>query len=114
VTLTKDDLKEIRKVVREEVKAEVKDTGKNLEGQIRITKVEIKNGLNELDDRMKNVEIRVDNLAESTGKDLKTLTKKVNKIDSNVEDVLGFLDAKDVELGKRILKVEEHLNLPQN
>jgi len=110
MSLTSDDLKAIRKVIREEVTTEVKDSSKTLESQIRFTKIEIKNGIRELDDRVKNVEIRVESLHEDT----KEIKKQVKKTAINVEDVLGFLDAKDVELVKRVTKIEKHLNLPQN
>ncbi len=47
-------------------------------------------------------------------KDLKGVKKSITKIDDNVEDILGFLDAQDVKLEKRVKRIEEHLNLPQN
>lgn len=56
--LTIKDLSQIRKVVREEVEAEVKDSTRNLEGEIRLSRMRIQGGINEIDDRMKNVEIR--------------------------------------------------------
>lgn len=47
-------------------------------------------------------------------KDLKGVKKSIIKIDDNVEDILGFLDVQDVKLEKRVKRIEEHLNLPQN
>ena len=68
MSLTTHDLKAIRKVIREEVKAEVKDSTRTLGNQIRLTKLETKSSISELDDRMKNVEIRIDNGSAKTVK----------------------------------------------
>lgn len=125
--LTQDDLKQIRKVVREEVTTEVKDATSNLEGQIRITKMEIRNDINDLDDRMKNVEIRVDNVGEgfkivqndlmetkNSIKSIETGMKKMHKdLKKEIKGVLHFLDRENMSTRKRVLKIERHLALPQ-
>lgn len=45
-------------------------------------------------------------------KDLTDIKKRVKKTEINVESMLGFLDKQDVELYKRVEKIEKHLNLP--
>ncbi len=107
--LTQDDLKAIRKVVREEVKTEVKDSTRTLDGQIRIFRMEVQRDISELDDRMKNVEIRADNAQKDTEgikKDLKYIKKTVDIISKNY-------DEGDVALGKRVARIEQHLALPE-
>ena len=39
--LTKPDIAQIRKVVREEVETEVKDSTRNLESQIRLSRMQV-------------------------------------------------------------------------
>ncbi|MDO8269658.1 MAG: hypothetical protein Q7T54_03245 [Candidatus Levybacteria bacterium] len=91
MALTKNDLQEIGKIIRNEldpVKTDLSGVKTDLSG------------------------VKTDLSGVKT--DIADLKKSVKKIERNVEDVLGFLDQKDVELGKRITKVEKHLNLPQN
>ena len=57
--LTKTDISQIRKVVREEVEAEVSDAKNSLGAQVRMTKLELKHEIHELDDRLKTTEIRL-------------------------------------------------------
>lgn len=117
MSLTTDDLKAIRKVIREEVTTEVKDSSNTLETQIRLSKMEVKSSIRELDDRMKNVEIRMDNVAESvaaSGNDIKVLKKDVNFIKKTTNIIAKNYDEGDVALHRRLTKVEKHLNLPQN
>ncbi len=117
MALTLDDLKAIRKVVQEEVKVEVRDSARNLEDQIRLTKISLSNDLSELDDRMKNVEIRMDNVVENvkkTGKDVKDVRNKVNKIEKTTSIIAKNYDEGDAVLHRRLKKVEKHLGLPQN
>jgi len=56
--------------------------------------------MREIKDRMKNVEIKINNVH----KDLK----------KEIKQVVEFLDKEDVTLHKRISKIEKQLNLPQN
>lgn len=70
----------VRKVVREEVETEVTDAKKTLESQIRLSKLEIKSVISDLDDRVKNVEVTVSSL----DKDIKDIKKRVRKTEKTV------------------------------
>lgn len=106
--------KVVRKIVREEVKTEVKDSTRTIEGQIRFSRMEIQNEINELDDRMKNVEIRVDSVDGKMGR----LDKKVDKVRKDIlkklEVVSHALDKQTMEVGKRVTRIENHLGLSDN
>lgn len=106
--LTKTDIAQIRKVVREEVEAEVKDSTKTLESEIRLARMQIQNEINDLDDRMKNAEIRLD----VVGKDVKDTQKRVKKIEKFVDIIARNYDYADVKIEKRVRRIEQHLAPP--
>lgn len=105
--LTKTDLAQMRKVVREEVETEVSDTKKTLESQIRLSKLEIKSVISDLDDRVKNVEVTVSTL----DKDMKNVKKDLRYLKKSVDFVVKNYDEGDVLLGRRVKKIEEHLQI---
>lgn len=124
--LVKSDLEQIgklvRKVVREEVEAEVKDSTHTLDSEIRMSRMRIQHDIGELDNRMKNVEVRLDNVQkeiketivtglEPVKKDMKYLKKKVNRIDKTVHVMAKLFETEDVLLNKRVAKIEAHLGL---
>ncbi|MEK7186513.1 MAG: hypothetical protein AAB675_04075, partial [Patescibacteria group bacterium] len=78
--LTKTDIAQIRKVVREEVETEVKDSTRNLESQIRLSRMQVQSDIGELDDRMKNVEVRVDRV----GKDVGSISKVLGVVQKDL------------------------------
>lgn len=113
--LTKNDLDQIRKVVRQEVKVEVKDSTQTLDSQIRLSRMQVQANISELDDRMKNVEIRLDDVGDQvkqTQNDLTDVKKRVKKIEKTVDLIVKNYDEADVLLGRRVKKIEEHLSLP--
>ena len=114
MSLTANDLKQIRKVMREEVKAEIKDVENNLSNQMRMTKFEMRRDTDKLDDRMKNVEIRLDNSQENSEKLHKQVMKKLTSIEKTVSLIAKNYDEGDVALAKRVTNIERHLDLPQN
>lgn len=106
--LTKNDLNQIRKVIRQEVKVEVKDSTQTLGSQIRISRMQVQANIGELDDRMKNVEIRLDDV----GSQVKKTQKDVSQIKRNQDTMLDLLDKEQMQQRKRITRLEEHVNLP--
>lgn len=109
--LTKNDLDQIgklvRKIVREEVETEVSDARKTLETQIRLSKMQIQDNINDVDDRLKNVEIAVEGLT----KDMKDVKKRVRKTEKTVDYIIGKFNEEIVSTQKRVTKIEDHLGL---
>ncbi|PIR79777.1 MAG: hypothetical protein COU25_03665 [Candidatus Levybacteria bacterium CG10_big_fil_rev_8_21_14_0_10_35_13] len=110
--LTKSDLTQIRKVVREEVVTEVKDSTRTLDSQIRMSKMQVQHDISDLDDRMKNVEVRLDGVEGKIDKLDKKTTKMGKDILKMLETVSYTLDKQTMEVGKRVTKIEQHLGLP--
>nr|MBI5455794.1 hypothetical protein [Candidatus Levybacteria bacterium] len=106
--LTKNDLDQIRKVIRQEVKVEVKDSTQTLGSQIRISRMQVQANIGELDDRMKNVEIRLDDV----GSQVKKTQKDVSQIKRTQNTMLNLLDKEQMQQRKRITRLEEHAGLP--
>lgn len=106
--LTKNDLSQIRKVIRQEVKVEVKDSTRTLDSQIRLSRMQVQANIGELDDRMKNVEIRLDDV----GSQVKKTQKDVSQIKRNQDVMLDLLDKEQMQQRKRITRLEEHAGFP--
>jgi len=84
--LTKNDLNQIRSVVKEEVKNEVAD--------------QVKMGLEPIAKDLSDVK-----------KDLKDVKKRVKKIEKTVDVVIDHFDREIVGTQKRVGKIEDHLSL---
>jgi hypothetical protein len=109
--LTKNDLDQIRKVIRQEVKVEVNDSTQTLESQIRLSRMQVQGNISELDDRIKNVEIRQDdaiNKVDKVQKGVDGLTKKVLIIQKTQDVMIDMLDKEQMEQRRRIVRLEEH------
>ena len=126
--LTKTDLSQIRKVVREEVETEVKDTTQTLRSEIRESRMRVQSDVRDLDDRMKNVEVRMDGHEKSSSlviealdkiegrlsgleKDAKDIKKRVRKTEKTVDVMIDQFDKEIVGTQKRVSRIEEHLQL---
>lgn len=62
--LTKTDLNQIRKIFREEQRVEIGNLGSSLRSEMKLMRMEIQNDIRDLEDRVKNVEIRIDKIAQ--------------------------------------------------
>lgn len=115
--LTNDDLKAIRKVVREEVVAEVKDVSVNIEGRVRESKLFVQADISRLEDKIKNVEIRVDNVSEDVEtritKRLKPVNRTLDYIKKTLDVAISRFDESDVKLEKRVKRIEDNITLPE-
>lgn len=105
--LDKTDLSQIRKIIREEVETEVSDARQTLETLIRLTKMELKSEISDVDDRLKNVQIATNNLE----KDMKIVKKDVREIHKTINTIVKNYDEGDTALGKRVTKIETHLQI---
>lgn len=95
--LTKSDLSEIRKIIREEVENELNAAKDELQADISMSRMRIQNDINELTDRIKNLEIRV--------------TKMHTELKTEIKMVSHFLDKENMETIKRVEKIEDHLGI---
>jgi peptidoglycan hydrolase CwlO-like protein len=113
--LTKTDLDQIRKVIRQEVKVEVKDSTQTLEGQIRLSRLQLQSDIGGLDDRIKNVEIKQDdvsNKVDKIQKDVQILKTSVKRIRHDQGSMLDLLDGEQMQQRKRITRLEKHAGFP--
>ncbi|MEK7113007.1 MAG: hypothetical protein AAB875_06875 [Patescibacteria group bacterium] len=111
--LTKTDLSEIqkiitvtaKKIVREEIEAEGKNTRDELKGDLITSRMRIQQEIRDLADRIKNLEIRVNNSANNSNKGFKNLDKRFTRL-------FDFLDKDQLKTAKRVERIEVHLKLP--
>jgi hypothetical protein len=92
--LNDKDLEKIRIVIREEIEAESSNTKNELQTDIKMSQMRITGIIDELKNRVKNIEI------------------KINQISKDLKYAINFLDKEDVKTVKRIDRIENHLNLP--
>ncbi len=92
--LTKIDFKEIRKIVREEVETEIQNAKEDLQAEMKMNLVRSTKETRDVKDRLKNVDIKLNNIQ----KDMKYTT--------------NFLDKEGLKAQKRVDRIEKHLRLP--
>ena len=92
--LTKTDLKEIRKLIREEVESESQNVKDELQAEMKMNPVRTLTEIREVKDGLKNVEI------------------KINKIQKDLKYSVNFLDKFGLNIQKRVERIEGHLRLP--
>ncbi len=95
--LTKEDIKELRNVFREEIEAEVGTMRDELTSQIILTKMELRSDFRGVENRLKNVEI------------------KLGRLEKTVNVAIKMFNEDDTKLVKRIKDIESHLDIvPKN
>lgn len=92
--LTKTDFLQIRKIIREEVETESKSLQEDLQGEIKLARIEIQKDIRDLKGKIKDLEI-------ATG-----------KVQKDIKKIVGFFDEEYLQIRKRVERLEEHLNLP--
>ena len=95
--LTKSDLSDIRKIVREEVENEAQAIRNDLGADINMSRMRVQADIIELKDRIKNLEMRV--------------TKMHKELKEEIKMVSHFLDKENIKTLKRVERVEQHLGL---
>ena len=95
--LSKEDIKELRNVFREEIEAEVGTMRDELTSQIILTKMELRSDFGGVENRLKNVEI------------------KLGRLEKTVNVAIKMFNEDDTKLVKRIKDIESHLDIvPKN
>jgi intergrase/recombinase len=91
--LTKNEFKEFRKIIREEIEAESENMTNELQTEMKVNMMRTIGELKELNTRIKNVEV------------------KLNKIQKDVRYTVDFLDKEGLKTQKRVERLENHLHL---
>ncbi|MBI2007242.1 MAG: hypothetical protein HYS83_00855 [Candidatus Blackburnbacteria bacterium] len=112
--LTKTDLSQIKKIVREEIESEVETLATSLRSEIKFARMEIQNDIKNLSSRIKDLEIKMKDL-EIKVKDLGILARSTQKclkrIEKKLDKSINFLDIDYLALKKRVEAIEQHINL---
>lgn len=98
--LTKSDFLEIRKIIREEIENESKSIKDELGADINLTRIRLQNDIEELKDRIKNLEIRV--------------TKIHKELKEEIKLIAHLLDKDNMKTLKRVRIIETKLGIPQD
>ncbi len=106
--LTNDDFSKFKKLIREEVEAEGKNTREELGSEILRTKMELSNQVSALGSRVKNVEIATNNLQ----KDVTIVKKDVKRLQKDVDGVIYMTNNGSLAVQKRIRTIEGTLKIP--
>lgn len=89
--LTKADFSKFKELVREEVEAEGENIKSELSSDIRMWGVRTASELQEVNSRLKNLEI------------------SVRKVQKDLKKTSDFLDRENLKVVRRVDKIEEHL-----
>lgn len=95
--LTKDDLKQIRTLVREEVETEAETTRSHIDSKQLDLRRELKPEIWGVKDQVKNLDIKV--------------TKNHKEVLAKLKVTSDFLDRENLSLVKRVKQIEEELDL---
>jgi hypothetical protein len=100
MTLTKDDFKGIREVVREEIETEVGNRTEEIKSEAKMNMIRLAGRIDGVESRVKNSEIAI--------------KRELGKVQKDLKFAIKFLDKQDIRTEERITKIEENLNFPQN
>lgn len=92
--LTKSDFSQIRKIVREEVETESDSLKRDLEGEIKLARMELQGEIHTLVGKVKDSEI------------------SLRKIQKDIKTIVNFFDNEYLRLQKEVYRIKEHLHLP--
>ena len=109
--LTKTDLSQIRKIVREEVTIEVKNAREELQAEIKFARMETINEISRLDNRVKNLEIRLSQFQAETEKNFKQIKINIRQLRKDLNAFTNSFDTDRARLQKRVARIETHLSL---
>ena len=105
--LTKSDLSQIRKIMREEVEQEVKEAKEEMLYEIKLVRVELSVRIGKIEDKLKDLNLRVTKIETSLIK----INKDTLRIKKDIKNLIDYHDEYYVHLRKRVEKIEEHLQI---
>ncbi len=91
--LTKSDLQQIRKIIREEIEEESENTRRELRTELKLFRMQLEDRMEKIEDSLKNLSIRL------------------RKVEKDISAAIDIFDKTDVKLTKRVEKIEEHLQI---
>ena len=89
--MTQNDLKQIRGIVEDVLEEKLEE------------KLEQK-----FDEKLKPIHAQL----KSVGTQIKSMDKKINKLQEGQNIILKYVDDQDTRIEKRVRRIEKHLNLP--
>jgi len=92
--LTKSDLDQIRKAVREEVTSEVKEFNRDLQSDIKLLRMELSLRLDKIENKLKDLEIRTTRVEDTLVK----LVRDVSKVKKDINSLISYHDEYYVHL----------------
>lgn len=113
--LSKQDLNQfeklVRKIVREEVAVESRSTRDDLQSEIKLARMELSLRLDKIDDKVKNLEIRLSQFQANTEKELKKIGSNIARLRKDLNTFTMSFDQDRAHLQKRIMRIESRLGL---
>lgn len=109
--LTKQDLIQLRKIVREEVVAETRSSREELQAEIKFARMETINEINRLDNRIKNIQIGLSQFQKDTEKRLKRIELNISRLRKDLNAFTLSFDRDRANLQKRIMILESHAGI---
>ena len=107
--LTKTDLKEIDKVLKKRIREEVEAEGRNIKDELtnKIVnfRLDLSQNTREIGDRIKTLDIRINNIEKIT-------KKGFEKIEMKLDKTSDFLDRDNMQTKNRVERIEKHLQFP--
>ena len=91
--LTKIDLSQIRKIVREETESESKSLKTDLQGELKLSRIELQKEIRDVKSRIKNLAIQLD------------------KAQKDIKKIVSFFDTESLQIRKRVERIEDQLRI---
>lgn len=113
MALTDDDISKLSKIVKTIVRSEVGNESKDIKSvlgtEIKLSNMRIQNSINELEDRIKNVETTQND----DSKILTSVEKNIKKLRKDLEKTIGFFDKSDIALHNKLNKTRSEIGLAE-
>ncbi|MEK7517587.1 MAG: hypothetical protein AAB583_03475 [Patescibacteria group bacterium] len=105
--LTKTDLSQIRKIVREEVETEIRSAYDELQGEMKMMRIRIETRLGAIENKVKDLDIKVNGLEVKVNK----VQRGISRIKKDIKAIISYFDQDYIILRKRIERIEGHLSI---
>lgn len=119
--LTKNDLDQLRKLIREEIEVERKQTKKLIQNELKIEREQIRKLIREeieiesqrireeLRTEIKLTKMELSNKISAIEDQLKSIEITITKMQKDIGGIISYFDRETIKLNKRITTIEERL-----